>query len=91
MHFATLVDCITRFRTTFLQLTTFLQFRLASSILPQSVYFFLWYFFLRCSIYGYEIFRVLLLPGENGSDDIHCYKMLLDLEGIGTVQCCIFC
>jgi hypothetical protein len=58
-------------RATFLQLTTFLQFHLVSSILPQSSYFFLWYFLFRCSLYEYEFCEISDCMKEKKRDDIH--------------------
>jgi hypothetical protein len=49
--------------------TTFLQFRLVSSILPQSSYFFLWYFLFRCNLC--EIQDFLLHEEMKCDDDIH--------------------
>src|ERR1700674_1288300 len=38
-------------------------------------------FFLRCSLYGYEFFEFYYCLEKMECDGIHCYKMLLDLEG----------
>src|SRR5882762_446506 len=65
-------------RATFLQLTTFLQFWLASSILPQSPYFLHWYFLFRCSLYKYEFYKIYYCTEKLKCDDIHCKKVLLD-------------
>ena len=65
-------------RATFLQLTTFLQFHLASSILPQSPYFLHWYFLFRCSLYKYEFHKIYYCAEKLKCDDIHCKKVLLD-------------
>ena len=62
-------------QTTFLQLTTFLKSHLASSILPQTSYFFLWYFCLDVLFTNMNFSRFLLLWQYT------LWKLLLDLEG----------
>jgi hypothetical protein len=55
-----------------LSLSHLLQFCLVSSILPQSTYFFLWYFLLRCRLYKYEFFKISYCMKNMKCDDIHC-------------------
>ena len=47
-------------RTSYYHQATFLQSCLASSILPQTSYFFLWYFLFRCTLNKYEFFKIFI-------------------------------
>src|SRR5882762_3964838 len=78
-------------QTTFLQLTTFLQFCLASSILPQSPYFFLWYFSLDV-VFTDMNFSSFIIAWRKWNVIIYTVtRCCLILKALGAVQCCIFC
>jgi hypothetical protein len=66
------------FQVRYYHQATFLQFHLVSSILPQSPYFFHWYFLFRCSLYKYEFYEISYCTEKLKCDDIHCKKVLLD-------------
>src|SRR6266436_6679841 len=57
---------------TYYHRTTFLQFRLASSILPQSPYFFHLYFLFRCSLDNYEFGEISYCTEKLKCGDIPC-------------------